>query len=103
MFTYQFKFQFLPYTHVNQAQAYPDPTPIAHFDDSGLEAVNLLLIPQNNCYNKNLLGNKQRIAVDRIKHCEKQLPLKERSFRERSNFPQIETSEFDFEVPKSSI
>ena len=39
---------------------------------------------QNNCWRQNLLGNKQwRVG---IKHCEKRLPLKQRSFRERGSF-----------------
>ena len=52
----------------------------------------------------------QRVVgeVGGIKHCEKRLPLKKRSFRERSIFPlkyfplkyfNFETSELDFEVP----
>ena len=44
--------------------------------------------------NKNLLGNKQWRAVDSIKHCENKVIFQEFDF---------ETSELDFEVPKSSI
>ena len=33
-----------------------------------------MVITQNNCYHKNLLGNEQWRAADSIKHCEKWLP-----------------------------
>ena len=36
----------------------------------------LLVIAQNNCKHKNLLGNELWRAVDSIKHCGKRLPLK---------------------------
>ena len=36
----------------------------------------LLVVTQNKCWHKNLLGNEQWRAVDSIKHCEKRLPLK---------------------------
>ena len=50
----------------------------------------LLVITQNNDQHKTSLGNEQGWGeVDSIKHCEKRLPLKGRSFRERSNFPRI--------------
>ena len=41
----------------------------------------------NHCWHKNVQVNEQRGAVDSITHCNKWLPLKSRSFRERSNFP----------------
>ena len=49
-----------------------------------LKALDTIVITQNNFQHKNLLGNKQWRAVDSIKHCEDRLPLKQRSFRERS-------------------
>ena len=45
-----------------------------------------MVITQNNCCHRKLLGNEQWGAVDVIKHCEKRLPLKLPGFWERSNF-----------------
>ena len=42
----------------------------------------LLVISQNTCWHKTILGNKQWRAIDSITHCEKRLPLKLRSFWE---------------------
>ena len=63
-----------------------------------------MVIAKNNYYHKTFLdySNGERLICS-IKHCEKQLPLKWRSFRERSNFPHFETSDLEFEVSKSSI
>ena len=47
----------------------------------------------------------QQRAVDGKKHCEKRLPLKWSSFEKEVIFKEFdfETSELDFEVPKSSM
>ena len=41
-----------------------------------LKALDTIGNSQNNGWHKNRLGNEQWRAVDSIKHCEKQLPLK---------------------------
>ena len=64
-----------------------------------------MVITQNNYQHKTLLGYESWGEVDSIKHCGKRLPLKCRSFQERSNFPRIGFRDLRIrlEVGKTSI
>ena len=93
IFSYWFVFRIVLLKSINIIQtskvdehAFMRMVPASRF----LRQWTLLVITLNNCKHKNLLCNGEHCwAFDSIKHCDKRLPLKWCSFRERSNFTRI--------------